>query len=175
MLIFFDTEFTDLSADAKLISIGLVREDGTSYYAELTDTYELEDCSEFVLEHVLPQLDGGDARITLKELSDILRGWLRGSGQPVTLVTDSPSWDWHLLQSIFDGDMPTNINNTPFDANLLFCSSCSEPVQNIHHALKDAGALYQTWLATQSKRILVTSDFCICHERSSISHNFRRY
>lgn len=41
MLIFFDTEFTDLDRNARLISIGLVTEDGEkSFYAELSDTYK---------------------------------------------------------------------------------------------------------------------------------------
>jgi hypothetical protein len=39
MLIFFDTEFTELGIDPKLISIGLISEDGThEFYAELSDT-----------------------------------------------------------------------------------------------------------------------------------------
>ena len=47
MLVFFDTEFTELGPNAKLISIGLVTEDGRhTFYAELTDTYELSDCSD---------------------------------------------------------------------------------------------------------------------------------
>lgn len=40
MLIFFDTEFTELGIDPRLISIGLVSEDGRTFYAKLTDTYE---------------------------------------------------------------------------------------------------------------------------------------
>ena len=39
-LIFFNTEFTDLGVDPRLISVGFVSEDGErSFYAELTDTY----------------------------------------------------------------------------------------------------------------------------------------
>lgn len=50
MLIFFDTEFTSLHWQAKLISIGLVTEDGRKFYAELSDTYQMTECSDFVRE-----------------------------------------------------------------------------------------------------------------------------
>ncbi len=39
--VFFDTEFTELGIDPRLISIGLVLMDGErSFYAELSNTYE---------------------------------------------------------------------------------------------------------------------------------------
>jgi len=61
MCIFFDTEFTDLGVDPRLISIGLVAEDGErTFYAELSDTNEPKDCGEFARLAVLPQLEGGD-------------------------------------------------------------------------------------------------------------------
>ena len=41
------TEFTDLHWQAKLVSIGLVAEDGRTFYAELSDTYQVADCSAF--------------------------------------------------------------------------------------------------------------------------------
>jgi len=73
MRIFFDTEFTDLCAKPKLISIGLVDETGErTFYAELTDTYEREDCGDFAIEIVLPLLDGGEACMTLPEVRERL-------------------------------------------------------------------------------------------------------
>ena len=60
-LIFFDTEFTGLIIDPRLISIGLVSEDGREFYAELSDTYQGSQCDQFVQEAVLPRLQGGDA------------------------------------------------------------------------------------------------------------------
>jgi hypothetical protein len=56
MLIFFDTEFTDLCIGSRLIGIGLISEDGREFYAELSDTYEIKDCCDFVQEEVLPHL-----------------------------------------------------------------------------------------------------------------------
>lgn len=57
MKLFLDCEFTQLNKDTKLISLALVSEVGDEYYVELTDTYSVEDCSDFVIQNVLPQLD----------------------------------------------------------------------------------------------------------------------
>ena len=69
MLIFFDTEFTELGVDPRLISIGMIAEDGQTFYAELADTYTQADCSHFAVEAVLPHLEGGKARMTMSELT----------------------------------------------------------------------------------------------------------
>ena len=121
MLVFFDTEFTDFAEDAKLISIGLVTETGNSFYAELSDTYTVEDCSEFVLEHVLPKLDGGAARMTFKELQSQLYDWLESLGDPVTLTTDSVAWDGYWLGQILEcavNALPVNITSDVIDLNI---------------------------------------------------------
>lgn len=57
MKIFLDCEFTQPNLDSKLISLALVSESGKEFYVELTDTYSVEDCSDFVIQNVLPQLD----------------------------------------------------------------------------------------------------------------------
>lgn len=52
--LFFDTEFTGLTPDAKLISIGLVDESGRyTFYAELTDTWKPGDVGEFAVREVI--------------------------------------------------------------------------------------------------------------------------
>ena len=61
MIIFFDTEFTSLHVKSKLISIGLISEDGREFYAEMTDTYLISHCSDWVKENVLPLLDAPEA------------------------------------------------------------------------------------------------------------------
>jgi len=68
MLIFFDTEFTELGIDPRLISIGLISEFGDrTFYAELSDTYTEKDCSEFVRLAVLPHLEGGNSVMAVAE------------------------------------------------------------------------------------------------------------
>jgi hypothetical protein len=76
--IFFDTEFTGLRADAALISIGLVDETGSEFYAELSDTYQTTECSDFCREQVLLHLEGGDVARTLDEVRQGVLAWLRG-------------------------------------------------------------------------------------------------
>jgi len=102
MLVFIDTEFTELSIAPGIISIGLVSEDGNSvFYAELSDTYQSSECSDFVREVVLPKLQGGEAIMTMRELSLRLVDWLNDFSEPVQLATDSLQWDWQWIEKIF--------------------------------------------------------------------------
>jgi 3' exoribonuclease, RNase T-like len=106
--IFFDTEFTALTPGAALISIGLVDESGTSdFYAELTDTYEAGDCSDFCRQEVLPLLEHGAAAMTLPELQDRLYSWLFARGPGAVLVCDSPR-DVVQLRMLFPRGLPLN-------------------------------------------------------------------
>lgn len=102
MLIFFDTEFTDLCVNPSLISIGFVSEDGLrEFYAELSNTYQITDCSDFVRESVLPHLQGGNALMSVRELAVKLIPWLKEFKEPVQLATDSLAWDWPWMQVIY--------------------------------------------------------------------------
>src|ERR1035437_10141825 len=161
MLIFFDTEFTELGIDPKLISIGLVSEDGTrEFYAELFDTYQPKDCSAFVQEAVLPHLQGGDALMTIDELTLLLGNWIEGFEQPVHLATDSLSWDWPWIQELFylPGTWPENLDGKPVSlyeivgAQILAQSvelAFRDHVPRLrrHHALDDAKVNRLAWLA----------------------------
>ena len=163
MLIFFDTEFTGLHWEAKLISIGLIAEDGRAFYAELSDTYEIADCGDFARSVVLPLLEGDAVRMTLPTLSLRLGNWLEGFEEPVTLATDSMGWDWPWIKMIFTDHMtwPTNLNNSPTE--LLFDADAGEQFNNArelafsdglrrHHALDDAKANRLGWLAVLAYR-----------------------
>jgi hypothetical protein len=109
MRIFFDTEFTGLTADAKLISIGLVDETGDEeFYAELAHTYRPADCSDFCRHHVLPLLDGGAAVISLRELRPKLRTWLAERGPGTVLVCDSPR-DVLQIRELLLESLPSNV------------------------------------------------------------------
>lgn len=57
MKLFLGCELTQLNLSAKLISLALVAETGQEFYVEPRATYQLEDCSDFVIQRVLPQLD----------------------------------------------------------------------------------------------------------------------
>lgn len=55
MRVFFDTEFIENGKTIDLISIGMVREDGDTYYAEPLEC-DLSKASPWVVKNVLPQL-----------------------------------------------------------------------------------------------------------------------
>lgn len=109
MRIFFDTEFTGLKPGAALISIGLVDETGLhEFYAELTDTYEPADCSLFCQQEVLPQLQGGSARLSLAATREALATWLKQRGSEAVLVCDSPR-DVVQLRELLPEGFPPNV------------------------------------------------------------------
>jgi hypothetical protein len=158
MLIFFDTEFTDLSGNAKLISIGLVDEIGDrTFYVELSDTWGKRELSDFAEMEVLPQLGDASARISKDDLRRQLAAWLATFGGHVQLATDSESWDWIWIVDLF---------GTPGSAMWPAClaqkpqllpptSGFLAAVENAfttglrqHHALDDAKANRLAWLAT---------------------------
>lgn len=106
--IYFDTEFTGLFPDAGLVSIGLVAaNEDAMYYAELTDTFVIAECSDFCRKSVLPLLDRGTARKTLAELRIELYDWLATRGPGTTLLCDSPR-DVVQLRALFPNGLPPN-------------------------------------------------------------------
>ena len=159
--IFFDTEFTGLIVDAKLISIGLVDETGErTFYAELSDTWQEDDNHDpFVQEAVLPLLEGGAARMTMAELTVCLRNWLEAFGQPVQMATDSLAWDWDWFREIFceAGCWPENVDGTPLLLTMNYLidyDAFNHAVEHAfadglrrHHALDDAKAYRLGWIA----------------------------
>lgn len=110
MRIFLDTEFTDLVPHNKLISIALVDEDENYFYAELTDTYEFADCSEFVIEHVLPYLRGGNYNMTFQECALAIGNWIEERNEPCILACDNPSWDIPHLRRLVHPIWPANLD-----------------------------------------------------------------
>lgn len=163
MLIFFDTEFTDLADDAKLISIGLIDETGErTFYAELSDTWSEDDLSEFAVEEVLPHLGEAATRISLRELRRRLADWLASFTDEVQLATDSVSWDWMWIVEIFGppGNAKSRASNwpqnlAPHPHSLDVTDEWGEVVEESfattglrrHHALDDARVNRLVWLA----------------------------
>lgn len=109
MRVFFDTEFTGLTDDASLISIGMVDEAGEEFYAELSDTYSPRECSEFCRREVLPHLEGGAARMLLVDVRHSLWNWLASRGAGAVLVCDSPR-DVRQIRRLFAKGLPPNVS-----------------------------------------------------------------
>lgn len=131
MKIFFDTEFTGLHKNTTLISIGLIDENGRTFYAEFSD-YDESQCDEWIKENVIKNLKlpngvclnyddehtwynvKGDKLFIKNELNK----WLSKYDE-VELVSDVCHYDMVLFIDIFGGafDIPTNINPACHDIN----------------------------------------------------------
>jgi hypothetical protein len=136
---YLDTEFTVLNQYTyKLISLALVVPQGPELYLELTDAWEESDCSDFVLEVVLPQLDleihgrtTGQARIELLDFLEQLGA--------VDIICDAPHWDWPLLVWLAGpAGLPETVTRGAISSDIDFTNTGSEPP---HHALEDARLL----------------------------------
>lgn len=81
MRLFFDAEFTGLRKDTTPISIGIVSEDGKTFYAEFTD-YDESQCNDWIKENVIRNLVAEniefDSAYTLCDASSFgNRRWLK--------------------------------------------------------------------------------------------------
>lgn len=158
MIVFFDTEFTTLHWSARLISIGMVTEDGREFYAELNDTYKRSHCSDFVMGVVVPLLEGGDKAMSMHQLTHKLGAWLEDLNEPVDMFCDAPHWDWPFLIKIFDtpGTWPENVSKRwrglgeIEKPHSLVKAIRSSPVigRRVHHALDDAKTIRNAWIQT---------------------------
>ena len=105
MKIYFDTEFEGLFPEAGLISIGLTNASGTqNFYAELSDSYSLENCSAFCKSEVIPMLEGGLKKVTTLQLRKQLWEWLENQGE-TEIVCDSKR-DVMQIKSLFPEGIP---------------------------------------------------------------------
>ena len=141
MRLFLDTEFTKLEPGAKLISIALVDEDENFFYAELTDTYNLEDCSDFVKSYVLPFLKGGKYKMTEYDFRLAICKWIEDRNVPCQIGTDAPSWDIPLLRPLLEPVMPKNLQDELFLVRIPHNVEEDLVIQfdyDVHNALDDA-------------------------------------
>ena len=129
MKIFFDTEFTGLHKNTTLISIGMVDEDGRTFYAEFSD-YDETQCDEWIRENVIKHLKlakyehyglnvnntevYGSKEFIKEKLSD----WL-SQYKEVELVSDCCHYDMVLFIDIFGSafDIPKQVNPACHDIN----------------------------------------------------------
>ncbi len=122
MIAFFDTEFTGLRQHAELISLAVVCENETCFYAEFTD-FNRAGLSDWHKEHVLPHLLLGTERekhlpkgcTKIKgnraTITQNLKQWLEQCGELV-LWADVPAYDWVLFCELFGGalSLPANVH-----------------------------------------------------------------
>ena len=160
MLVFLDTEFSELTNNPKLISIGLVSENGAhEFYAELSDTYSESDLSEFSVSHVMPLLNGKNA-MTISQLTTELEAWIAVLNDVVILASDNSIWDWPFVEEIFKQSWPENIIKECFLLNINYIKNYDVYVDavenayrlglNKHHALNDAKAHRLGWITSEN-------------------------
>ncbi|MBY8928133.1 3'-5' exoribonuclease [Pseudomonas sp. Wu6] len=149
MKLFLDCEFTRLNRDTKLISLALVSEAGHEYYVELTDTYLVGDCSDFVIQNVLPQLNLAAHGQTLVEAQTSLLAFLSNLEGLLEICSDAPDWDWDLFCRLayVNHRWPANVANRPTNLILLCRHLEADDIGNgtlpelPHHALLDVRLL----------------------------------
>lgn len=152
--IFFDTEFTHLitpltPAPAALISIGCISEDGKKFYAE-NGKVKIEQCSQFVIDTVLPLLERGSKRVPYGRLAHHLRSYVESFNDEVVFWSDAPVFDWYHVSDMFNiFGWPENLNREPkalfFDSTIKqtrFKNGVKNAFYTLklrpHHALDDA-------------------------------------
>lgn len=163
--IFFDTEFTGLHKDTTLISIGLISEDGKTFYAELND-YDKSQVDEWLQENVIQNLMyHKNETLIIKQpacwskdyvikhnkenVAKALKSWL-SQWDKVEIWSDCLSYDWVLFNDLFGHafNIPSNVYYIPFDICTLFTLRNIDPDINReefagiegskHNALHDA-------------------------------------
>jgi hypothetical protein len=158
MRVFLDTEYTDFR-NPRLISVGLVAEDGRTLYFELADGWTREHCTEFVIDTVLPLLDGGS--MMMREVAGSrMFDWLASLNDSVTVVSDTET-DWRLVMTLIwpyaNKDLAIAGEQLSWPGftmarrhdDLLKELLANDPRR--HHALVDALALRRAVLQTEAE------------------------
>jgi hypothetical protein len=142
MRLYLDTEFTQLDHTAKLISIALVNENEDAFYAELTDTYTMEDCSWFVKTIVFPGLKGKDYQMTFNECALKIASFIEDHNETCVIVSDAPSWDMpflrKLLEPVWPANLEQNLVHSIFVPDKIREEIFKDPNLYEHNALSDA-------------------------------------
>lgn len=97
MRAWFDTEFIEDGITIDLISIGAVREDGLTFYAENRNC-RLDRASDWVKENVVPKL-GGLPCLLFK--SDIAERFLAFAGEKPEFWAYYADYDWVVLCQLY--------------------------------------------------------------------------
>ncbi|MCK4525966.1 3'-5' exoribonuclease [candidate division WOR-3 bacterium] len=147
MKLFLDTEFTGLHQETTLISLGIVSEDGRTFYAEFSD-YDQNQMEEWIQDNVianlrfspapagqmehflwsrfkpdvsLPKMSNMELRGSTLDIQAVLNKWLIQFDQ-TEIWSDCLAYDWVLFNQIWGHafKVPGNIYYIPFDICTLF-------------------------------------------------------
>jgi hypothetical protein len=146
MKFWFDTEFFENGETIRLISIGVVAEDGRTYYAETLGATNWASSSMWLMENVLPHLTGPKI-----ERSQIARDLIEFMGEKPEIWAYYADYDWVALCQIFGTmlDLPKGWPMYCRDLKQL-CDMSGNPTLpkqggTKHNALADARWNKQAW------------------------------
>src|SRR6476661_10396392 len=97
MKIWFDTEFIEDGKTIDLLSIGMVREDGATFYAESSEA-DHDRASPWVKENVLPHLQGCRFDWSRREIADAVVAFAGDKPEFWAYYVD---YDWVALCQLF--------------------------------------------------------------------------
>lgn len=98
MRIWFDTEFYEDGERIKLISIGMVREDGATYYAETTHAAQIASTTPWLKANVWPHLQHGAACKSRQQISSEI---VEFAGEAPQFWAYYADYDWVVLCQLF--------------------------------------------------------------------------
>lgn len=141
MKYFLDTEFIEDGKTIDLISIGIVREDGLTFYAENSDC-DLERANDWVKANVIPLLPGKNI-YELWQIREALLAYIGEDKEP-EFWGYYCSYDWVVLCQMFGRmiDLPKHfpmyINDIKSFQKVLKPQLIFPKQEKEHHALEDA-------------------------------------
>lgn len=154
MRFWFDTEFIEDGRTIDLMSIGVVAEDGRTYYAE-TDDWIPGKASPWVWANVIPHLQGGKA---IKPRDVIARELVEFMGEKPEIWAYFADYDWVALCQLHGRmiDLPEGWPMYCRDVKQL-CDSLGNPAlpaqtTTEHHALADALWTREAWNYLQARQ-----------------------
>lgn len=140
---YLDTEFNEDGRTIELISIALVSEHGTQYYAH-SGEYDVGACNDWVKANVLPLLTGKPP-IPRSQISAEIRQLLLKDGDKPEIWAYFADYDWVVFCQLFGRmvDLPKGMPMWCRDLKQLMCSlnidKSQLPAQvGVHDALCDA-------------------------------------
>lgn len=145
MRVWFDTEFIEDGRTIDLLSVGMVREDGETYYAEPAEADHDRAC-EWVRANVLPHMTG-----ETKPRAQIAREIVEFAGKKPEFWAYYADYDWVALCQLFGRmiDLPKGWPMYCRDLKQLADDMADRPLprqtSTEHHALADALWTREAW------------------------------
>ncbi|MDP2574208.1 3'-5' exoribonuclease [Vibrio penaeicida] len=163
MRLYLDTEFTELSQAASLLSLALVDEQNRSLYLEVKNSPIPQD--EWLQNNVIRHLKWrnthqesfinlaqthSEAYVTFNECAEVITQWLSPYSQG-EVWTDCAVWDWLFFCELFGGafHIPKSINYLPLDLVTLLKTKQFNPQEKRDSLIKTLGLEKQLLKRTQ--------------------------